>query len=85
MNAGLRLGRIEQVNGLSVFLLHGVVAGNGYLPECCICAEVIAKDGIVGGVGDERERSRSQKNRGDQPPQKTVDAGFQRGTHGVQL
>jgi hypothetical protein len=59
VNASLRLRRIEHENGLAVFLLHRVVAGNGYLAESGICAEAIAKDSVVRGVDNERDPSRS--------------------------
>jgi hypothetical protein len=85
VNAGLGLGWIEYENRFAVFLPHGVVAGNGYLAESGICAEAMTKNGVVGGIGDERDPSRSHETRNEQPPQKTVDAGFQGGTHGVQL
>ena len=82
VDAGLRLGRIEHENSLAVFLLHGVIAGNGYLAESGIGVKAIAKDGVVGGIGDNRDRSRAQETGKDQSPQKTADSGFQRGTHG---
>ena len=59
VNASLRLRRIEHENGLAVFLLHRVVAGNGYLAESGICMEAIAKDSVVCGIDNERDPSRS--------------------------
>ena len=85
MNAGLGLGWIEYENRFAVLLRYRVVTRNCYLTESGIVGEAIAKDSVVGGIGDERDPSRSHETRNEQPPQKTVDAGFQGGTHGVQL
>ena len=54
MNAGLGLGRIEQEFGPAVFLLDGIIGGDGDLAEgLAIYRHAITEHGIVHRVSDE--------------------------------
>jgi len=67
VNAGLRLGRIEQKFGPAVFLLHGIIGGDGDLVEgLAIRRHPIAEHGIVHRVSDEGQGEQGQERKSDE-------------------
>ncbi len=75
MDAGLRLGRIENEFSLAALLLHRVVAGNRHLSErLVIRSDAVAENEKVQHVCQRRRRKHRRRPDNDQSFEEILDA-----------
>ncbi len=83
VDAGLRLGRIENKLRLPTFLRHGVVALHRDLPVGpAVGGDTVAEDGVVDHVGDEGCAGHDHQADGDKAFEEMLDPVSQRCAHG---
>jgi hypothetical protein len=73
VHTSLRLRRIEKKFRLAIFLLYGVVTGDGDLSEGKVRRHSIAEDGKIDGVGNDGKCDQRQKRNHQQPFQEGDD------------
>lgn len=84
MNTGLRLGRIEQEFGLTIFLLHRVVRCDRDLSKgLMITRYAITKGSIIPAIGENREGKAGQEACKGESLQQMLDSRAWYGSHGA--